>query len=304
MPTLTSPSRGACRQLSTPCHGQEWDGLCYLPLAVLMPSPGGRLPPQNRMSLSLRPILGGCLPPAPLSSQALSWGSRGVLASWCWEVVRPTRTEYMTYTYRAWGMGAVGAPTREGPATQRAEILQPQQCPSVSHTGWVGGQTDRQGQASQGSSPFHSPGLPVTGTVEHEGWGGGGNCGARERQDSTCVCVHVCICMRAGVCVLACACAYVCACVRVHERVYACLCVHVCSRVCACMCSHVCVRVCVCMCLCVSVCLGCRRAVQGLYHGGGIQGFLLIRSACTLTPPFSGTSLGSVTRAGCPLLQL
>lgn len=41
---------------------------------------------------------------------------------------------------------------------------------SGSHTGWVGGQTDRQGQASQESSPFHSPGLPVTGTVEHEGW--------------------------------------------------------------------------------------------------------------------------------------
>lgn len=27
------------------------------------------------MPLFLRPILGGCLPPAPLSSQALSWGS-------------------------------------------------------------------------------------------------------------------------------------------------------------------------------------------------------------------------------------
>lgn len=42
-------------------------------------SPGAQpwreAPTLGRMPLFLRPILGGCLPPAPLSSQALSWGS-------------------------------------------------------------------------------------------------------------------------------------------------------------------------------------------------------------------------------------
>lgn len=116
----------------------------------------------------------------------------------------------------------------------------------------------------------------------------------------------VCVCMCAYACVQVCVCSHA----HVHMCVHVCVFMSGCTRVCVCMCVHVCVHacvhtyVCVCMCLCVSVCLGCRRAVQGLYHGGGIQGFLLIRSACTLTPPFSGTSLGSVTRAGCPLLQL
>lgn len=64
------------------------------------------------------------------------------------------------------------------------------------------------------------------------------------------------------------------------------------------------VFVCVCVHVCSCVCVGCRRAVQGLYHGGGIQGFLLILGACTLTPLFPETSLTSVSRAVCPLLQL
>ena len=206
MPTLTSPSRGACRQLSTPCHGQEWDGLCYSPLAVLVPSPGGRLPPQNRMSLFLRPILGGCFPPAPLSSQALSWGSGEVSASWCWEVVRPT------CTHSAWGTGAVGAPKREGPATQRAETLQPQQCPSVSHTGWVGGQTDRVRhhreaapstvQGCQSRALWSMRGGAGTGTVEPE----------KDRIAPVCVCMCACACVQ--VCACSHACVHVCSCMR------------------------------------------------------------------------------------------
>lgn len=114
-----------------------------------------------------------------------------------------------------------------------------------------------------------------------------------------CMCSCVCVCM----CVFVHVCAYVCVCARVF--VHVCACVHTCS------CIHVCMRVSVCMCVrahvysCVfvCVCVGCRRAVQGLYHGGGIQGFLLILGTCTLNP-LPGTSLGSVARAVCPLLPL
>ena len=158
MPTLTSPSQGACSRLSTPCHGQEWDGLSYSPLAVLVPSPGRRLPPWSRMSLFLRPILRGSLPPIPVSSQALS---RGVSASRCWEVVGPT------HTHSDRGMGAGGAPKREGPAIQRAETLQPQQCP-LRLPYWVGGWTDRPtGSGITGKQP-----LPQSRAASH--W----HCGA------------------------------------------------------------------------------------------------------------------------------
>lgn len=108
-----------------------------------------------------------------------------------------------------------------------------------------------------------------------------------------CVCVHVCMWVRACVCVFVCV--HVCSCVHTCSRVCSCISVCVSVHVCAHVCAHMCIRVC--------VCVGCRRAVQGLYHGGGIQGFLLILGTCTLSP-FPGTSLGSVARAVCPLLQL
>lgn len=147
----------------------------------------------------------------------------------------------------------------------------------------------------------------------------------KDRIAPVCVCVFVCVfvrvcaCMCSCVCVCMCACVCFCMCVRTCVHVGSCMCLRVCLRACVFMCAHVftcvcscisvcvsvhvCAHVCAHMCIHVCVCVGCRRAVQGLYHGGGIQGFLLILGTCTLSP-FPGTSLGSVARAVCPLLQL
>ena len=143
------------------------------------------------MSLFLRPILGGSLPPIPISSQALSWGEQRSLGL---TVLGGGRTH--TYS-QCLGDGGRGS-TKEGGACYpkgRDPPTPTVPSPAPILGGWVDRQTDR--------VRHHRKAAPSTvrGCQSPALWSmRGGNYGARERQDSTCVRVCVCSCVFVCVC--------------------------------------------------------------------------------------------------------